>query len=246
MRTRLALLLISLAACTPAILRAQTDLDLPDASQKAVVMQRVGITDITVVYHRPLVKERKVWGGLVPLGQVWRAGANENTTIEFSTPVQVEGKPLAAGKYGLHMIPNPDQWTVIFSKMNVAWGSFTYNEAEDALRVNVKPHEIPIEEALEYEFEDLKPDSVEITMKWEKLAVPFRVSVSDQDSVLPHIRDQFRGRTQYNWQPLAEAAQYCLTKKIDLEQALKWIDQSIGIEEPEHESRPAEGDGQGR
>lgn len=213
------------------IAHAQTTLDLPDTSQKAVVSQRVGITDITIQYHRPLVNGRKIWGGLVPSGQVWRAGANENTTIEFSTPVQVEGKPLPAGKYGLHMIPTQEQWTVIFSKMNVAWGSFTYDEKEDVLRVNVKPHEIPMEEALEYEFEDLKADSVEVTMKWEKLAVPFRVSISDQDSVLPHIREQFRGRAQYNWQTLAEGAQYCLAKKIDLDQALKWIDQSIQIEE---------------
>ncbi|HEY0370014.1 MAG TPA: DUF2911 domain-containing protein [Chthoniobacterales bacterium] len=213
------------------IARAQTTLDLPDTSQKASVAQRVGITDITINYHRPLVNGRKIWGGLVPLGQVWRAGANENTTIEFSTPVAIEGKPLPAGKYGLHMIPSQDQWTVIFSKMNAAWGSFTYSESEDALRVNVKPREIPMEEALEYEFEDLKPDSVVVTMKWEKVAVPFTVTVSDQDSVLPHIREQFRGRAQYNWQTLAEGAQYCLTKKVDLDEALKWIDQSIQIEE---------------
>src|SRR5947209_2368727 len=140
MTTRLPLLLLALTACTPAILRAQTDLDLPEASQKAIVTQRIGVTDITIVYHRPLVNGRKVWGGLVPLGQVWRAGANENTTIEFSTPVQVEGKPLPAGKYGLHMIPNQDQWTVIFSKIDAAWGSYTYNQAEDAWRVEVKQH----------------------------------------------------------------------------------------------------------
>lgn len=210
--------------------RAQTTLDLPDTSQKATVMQRVGITDMTVVYHRPLVNGRKIWGGLVPLGQVWRAGANENTTIEFSTPVQIEGKPLPAGKYGLHMIPNAEQWTVIFSKMAVAWGSYTYNESEDALRVNVKPRENEMEEALEYEFENLKTDSADITMKWEKLAVPFHVSIPD-DVVLAHVREQFRGRAQYTWITFNEAAQYCLAKKINLEEALKWADNSIQQEE---------------
>jgi hypothetical protein len=118
---------------------AYSDLDLPDVSQLAVTKQRVGLTDITVTYHRPLVNARKIWGGLVPLGEVWRAGANENTTIEFSDAVSVEGQPLAKGIYGLHMIPTADSWTIIFSKMASAWGSYTYSQAEDALRVTVKP-----------------------------------------------------------------------------------------------------------
>src|SRR3954451_4233423 len=101
-----------------------TALDLPEVSQKAMVSQRLGVTDITITYHRPLAKDRKVFGTVVPYGQVWRAGANENTTIEFSDPVSIEGKSLDAGKYGLHMIPNEDYWTVIFSKANSAWGSF--------------------------------------------------------------------------------------------------------------------------
>src|ERR1700674_1062880 len=122
-----------------AISSTHANLDLPDVSQLAVNKQRIALTDITITYHRPLVNDRKIWGGLVPFGQVWRAGANENTTIEFSTPVSVEGKPLPPGKYGLHMIPNPDTWTIIFSKMAVAWGSYTYKQTEDALRVDVKP-----------------------------------------------------------------------------------------------------------
>src|SRR5437016_3791758 len=160
-------LLISLAHAQSTIL------DLPRPSQHAVVTQRIGITDITLNYHRPLVNGRKIWGGLVPFGEVWRAGANENTTIEFSDPVSVEGQPLAKGIYGLHMIPTADSWTVIFSKMASAWGSYSYKQEEDALRVNVKPRPIEMEEALEYEFEDLKPDSATVTLKWEKLAVPF-------------------------------------------------------------------------
>jgi len=211
--------------------QSQTILDLPYASQAAQVKQRVGVTDITITYHRPLVNGRKIWGGLVPTGQVWRAGANENTTIEFTTPVSIEGKPLPTGTYGLHMIPNADTWTVIFSKMAVAWGSYTYNQSEDALRVDVKPHPTEMEEALEYEFEDLKPDSVAVTMKWEKVAVPFRVSVNLNDTVIASIRNQLRGRAQYSWETLNEAANFCLTHKTNLEDGLKWADLSIQNEE---------------
>jgi len=211
--------------------RSQTALDLPLASQAAQVKQRVGVTDITITYHRPVVNGRKIWGGVVPTGEVWRAGANENTTIEFSTPVSVEGKPLPAGTYGLHMIPNADSWTIIFSKMAVAWGSYTYSQSEDALRVEVKPRANEMKEALEYEFEDLKPDSVTVTMKWEKVAVPFRVSVNLNDTVISSVRNQLRGRAQYSWEPLNEAANFCLTHKTNLEDGLKWADLSIQNEE---------------
>lgn len=209
---------------------AQADLDLPDVSQHAVVKQRIGLTDIKIDYHRPLVNGRKVWGGLVPLNEVWRAGANQNTTIEFSDNVSVEGQALPKGRYGLHMIPTPDTWTIIFSKMADAWGSYTYKQEEDALRVTVKPRPAEMEEALEYEFEDLKADSALVTMKWEKLAVPFKVSVSDETTVA-NLRNQMRGRAQYEWDSLNQAAQFCATKKINLEEALKWVDSSIQNEE---------------
>jgi hypothetical protein len=213
------------------IATAPADLALPDASQLAVNKQRVGLTDITITYHRPLVNGRKIWGGLVPLGEVWRAGANENTTIEFSDPVSVEGKPLAKGIYGLHMIPTADSWTVIFSKMARAWGSYTYKQEEDALRVNVKPRPNEMEEALEYEFEDLKSDSATVTLKWEKLAVPFKVATNDADGTLANVRDQMRGHAQYEWEASNKAAQFGLSKKIDLNEALKWADVSIQNEE---------------
>src|SRR6185295_17467617 len=105
-----------LTFCAVARVQSQSVLDLPYASQAAQVKQRVGVTDITITYHRPMVNGRKIWGGVVPMGKVSRGGANENTTIEVSTPVSVEGKPLPAGTYGLHLIPNNDSWTVIFSK----------------------------------------------------------------------------------------------------------------------------------
>lgn len=213
------------------ITTSQADLELPDTSQLVVNKQRVGLTDITIAYHRPLVNGRKIWGGIVPLGEVWRAGANENTTIEFSDPVSVEGKPLAKGIYGLHMIPTADSWTVIFSKMASAWGSYTYKPEEDALRVTVKPRPTEMEEALEFEFEDLKPDSASVTMKWEKLAVAFKVAINDAETTMANIRNQMRGRAQYEWESLNQAAQFCLNKKINLEDGLKWADLSIQNEE---------------
>jgi tetratricopeptide (TPR) repeat protein len=178
------------------------------------------------------VNGRKIWGGLVPYGKVWRAGANENTTIEFSDPVSVEGQQLGKGIYGLHMIPNPDSWTVIFSKTNTAWGSYSYKQEEDALRVNVKPRPLAeMKEALEFEFEDLKPESTAVTLKWEKLGVPFTVSIKDSEQTLQNIREQLKGRGQFTWQALDEAAQFCLTKKINLDEALRWADASIQNEE---------------
>ena len=214
-----------------AITAARADLSLPDVSQRAANTQRIGLTDITVNYHRPLVNGRKIWGGLVPLGEVWRVGANENTTIEFSDSVSVEGQPLAKGIYGLHMIPTADSWTVIFSKTSGAWGSYTYKKEEDALRVTVTPRATEMEEALEFEFEDLKPNSTTVTLKWDKLAVPFKVAINDADTTLVHIQNQMRGRAQYEWEAPNQAAQFCLSRKIDLDEALKWADLSIQNEE---------------
>src|SRR5689334_5443810 len=148
-RKLFALCLVILGVCGTVF--AQSDLKLPDVSQAAEVKQRIALTDITINYHRPLVNGRKIWGGVVPYGKVWRAGANENTTIEFSDPVTVEGKPLDKGTYGLHMIPNQDSCTVIFSKTNTGWGSYSYDQKDDALRVDVKPKPLAqSEEALEY------------------------------------------------------------------------------------------------
>jgi Protein of unknown function (DUF2911) len=212
-------------------LPAQTLLTLPEDSQRAVAMQRVGLTDITITYHRPLVNGRKIWGGLVPYGQVWRAGANENTTIQFSDAVTVEGQPLAKGIYGLHMIPGTDAWTVVFSKAAGDWGSFAYNQKDDALRVTIKPQATEAHEALTYDFEDLKGDSVAATLRWEKVAAPFRIVADLKQGAVDNLRAQLRGGSQYFWEGPAEAADYCLQSKTDLDQGLKWAEQSIQAED---------------
>jgi tetratricopeptide (TPR) repeat protein len=226
------LLLLICVLWLAAICSAQsTQLDLPRQSQRAQVTQRIGITDITITYHRPLVNGRKVWGGLVPYGQVWRAGANENTIITFPNAVMIEGKPLPAGTYGLHMIPNEDQWTVIFSKMHTAWGSFSYDQAEDALRVTVKPQTAEFHNALAYDFDQLKPDSAVVVMSWDKVAVPFKVSVNVNELVEASLHNQMRGLTQYTWDGWDDAATYLVDNKMDLNEALKYEDNSIGNED---------------
>ena len=212
-----------------------TQLNIPRDSQRASVTQRVGITDITINYHRPLVKGRTIWGKVVPYGQVWRAGANENTTITFTDPVTIEGKTLEKGTYGLHMLPNQNEWTVIFSRVNTAWGSFTYKEAEDALRVNVKPQSAEMEEALAYEIDQPTENSAVVTMRWEKVAVPFKVGVDVNNIVDASLKAQMRGLAQYTWDGWDDAANYLLAHKVSLDEALEFSNRSIGSE-PRYEN----------
>jgi len=206
-------------------------LTLPDLSQHARVSQRIGLTDITIDYHRPLVRGRKIFGGVQAYGEVWRAGANFNTTIEFTDPVTIEGKPLAKGIYGLHFIPGASSWTVIFSNNSTSCGSFTYDEKEDALRVTVPPHPIALQDALSYEFVDPTQNSCVVTMQWETVAVPFKVGVDTHDVVARSLRNQLRGRVQTEWQAWEEAANYLLENHMDANEAAQYADRSISIED---------------
>ncbi|MGE5724336.1 MAG: DUF2911 domain-containing protein [Acidobacteriota bacterium] len=205
-------------------------LNIPRQSQHSVLTQRIGITDITINYHRPLVNGRKIWGDLVPYGQVWRAGANENTTIAFSDPVTIEGQPLDKGVYGLHMIPGENEWTVIFSRNSTSWGSFTYKQAEDALRVTVKPQTADMHNALTYDFDKLTPTSAVVELEWEKVAVPFKVDVDVNKIVEANLHQQLRGLAQYTWEGWDDAANYLLAQKTDLDEALTYENQSIEVE----------------
>ncbi len=210
LQRRFLLPVISLLAFA-ALCQAQSALlDLPRKSQNAQVSQTIGITEVTVKYSRPLVNGRKVWGGLVPYGEVWRAGANENTVITFSDPVTIEGKPLDKGTYGLFMIPKEDEWTIIFSKTNTAWGAFTYKPDEDVLRVTVKPTASDFHDALLYDFDPITSDSALVTLRWDKLAVPFKVAVNVPQTVEASLDKQFRGIVQYTWVSYDDAANYFL------------------------------------
>ncbi|HSE64419.1 MAG TPA: DUF2911 domain-containing protein [Thermoanaerobaculia bacterium] len=210
----------------------QAPLTLPQPSPKATVSQTVGLTDIAITYHRPAVNKRTVWGDLVPWDQVWRAGANENTTIAFSSPVTVNGKPLAAGTYGLHMIPKKDgDWTIAFSNVNWAWGSFTYDEKEDALRVTAKPQPADFQERLSYTFDEPTDGSVDVSLRWEKVRVPFRVEVDTPSVVMASIRKELRDLPRFSWQGWNQAAAYALRSKTNIDEAITWADRSIGMQE---------------
>jgi hypothetical protein len=205
-------------------------LDIPRDSQRATVIQRVGITDITINYHRPLVKGRQIWGKVVPYGEVWRAGANENTTITFTDDVLIESQPLVKGVYGLHMLPGENEWTVIFSKVHTDWGSFTYDAAHDALRVKVKPQAAELREALSYDLDVVTQDSTVATLRWEKLAISFKIDVKVHDIVRSSLPLQLHGGAQYGWNAWDDAATYLLSQKYALDDALKYEDSSIGVE----------------
>ncbi len=225
------LILTALFAGTARLEAQSALLNLPRTSQHARITQRIGITDITIDYHRPLVNGRKIFGGLQAYGQVWRAGANENTTIEFTDPVTIDGHPLPKGVYGLHMIPGEISWVIAFSKNSTSWGSFSYDRAEDALRVTVKPQTIENHEALTYDFEDPKPASAVVTMRWEKVAVPFTVEVSTPTLVAQSLRNQLRARVGLEWQPWMETANYLLANKLSAEEAASDAERSIEIED---------------
>lgn len=147
-------------------------------SPKASVMQTIGFTDVTVSYSRPGVKGREVWGKLVPYGKVWRAGADEATKITFSTEVMIEGKKLAAGTYSFFAIPGEKEWTLIFNKVADQWGAFEYNEAEDVLRVKVKPVANGFQEWLSYAFLKKSDNSAVLELEWDKLKIPFEIKVN--------------------------------------------------------------------
>ncbi len=208
---------------------AQQNLTTPQVSQKASVSQRVGLTDIVVNYHRPAVNNRVIWGSLVPYDQVWRAGANENTTISFSTDVTVENNKVPAGTYGLHMIPTKNSWTIIFSKDNAAWGSFFYNQANDAVRFTVNPLQSDFQEWLSYSFDQLSANSTALLLKWEKLSIPVKIEIDVNKTVIESMEKELTNLPGFFWQGWNQIATYALTNNYELDKALTWVDRSIGI-----------------
>lgn len=223
-----------LACCIvslPLILGAQTQLlTTPAASPKAMASQRTGLTDVEVIYHRPAANGRDIWGQMVPAGQVWRAGANENTVIRFSTDVAVEGKALDAGTYGLHIEVGKDKSTVIFSNNSTSWGSFSYNPQEDALRVEVENTKAPhFYEYLTYEFLPESADKAICALNWGDRQIAFHYSVDLKNTVLPAIAAELRDKPGWTWQGWNEAANYCLQNNIDLQQGMNWATRSVFI-----------------
>jgi tetratricopeptide (TPR) repeat protein len=219
-----AILTFCLADMTP----AQPILPVPQPSPRASVSQTIGITKVDVFYNRPAVKGRKVWGELVPLGGVWRAGANENTTISFSTAVRVGGATIAAGTYGLHMIPANGPWTIILSTNASSWGSYFYKQSEDALRFAVTPAPEQFHEWLQFEFSAISDTGAVLSLLWENVRVPIALSFDTPALVLANARDSYlRGVAGFTWQGYNQAARYALQNGGDLTEALGWIDRSL-------------------
>ena len=216
---------------TAASAHAQPPLTLPQPSPEATVSQRVGLTDVTIRYHRPAVNKREIWGKLVPYGQVWRAGANENTVITFSTAVSVGGQALPPGRYGLHMIPGQSSWTVVFSRDAEAWGSFFYDPKDDAARITVTPLAGEYHERLAYTLDDPTDGSVTATLRWEKLQVPIAIEVDTPAVVAASLRTQLRGLPGFFWQSYAQAASWCARHDVNLPDARAWADRAVAMNE---------------
>jgi tetratricopeptide (TPR) repeat protein len=209
---------------------AQPQLVLPDASPKAAVSQTVGLAEFKVTYHRPAVNKRKVWGELVPYGDVWRAGANENTTLSASTPFTFGGKAVPAGTYGLHMLPAEGDWTVILSSQAKAWGSFSYDPKEDVVRVSVKPELSDLVERLAFTFDEPTNDATALALRWEKLRVAVPITVDTKQITLESIREQMRGLPRFSWQGWNQAAAWCARNNVNTDEALVWADRSISMQ----------------
>lgn len=188
---------LAFALCLVLALPAAAQMEMPRTSPHAKVMQRVGVTDVTVEYHRPGVKDRVIFGDLVPYDQVWRAGANNRTTITFSNPVKVGGKDVPAGTYGLLTIPGERKWTVILSKVAEAWGSGGYDAADDAARVSVTPRSGAATEWMEFGFENLSHDSVDVVLRWANVEVPFTVASDTRALVAQGVTGTLSGAAEF-------------------------------------------------
>lgn len=206
----------------------------PPASKKAMVAEWIGLTKVKIEYHRPGVKGREgqVYGenALVPYNAPipWRAGADENTTMYFENDVTINGQPLAAGKYGFYVLPTAEEWTLVFSHNNWSWGSYNYDESEDALRVKAKPQDItePVE-WLEYRFVNQADNSADIQLRWEKKKVEFTVGTDVHAVTKASIESELDGLKGFTWQGWNSAANYLLTADKDLETGLTWADNAV-------------------
>lgn len=232
--------------CIAFSLSAQLTTPPDGGNKKASVSERIGITDVTIHYDRPAVKGRegKIWNGLVHTGYKdlgfgtskaapWRAGANENTTITFSTDVKIEGQPLKAGTYGFFVAMGTGDATIIFSNNTSSWGSFFYDPKEDALKVTVKT--VPLNESVErlkYEFMDETDNSATIALMWEKLKIPFKVEVDYVKTQMEAFRNELRGDKGFRWENFVQASQFAIQNNTNLEEALQWSDYAINSSFP--------------
>lgn len=222
-KSRLLMLFLFVSAIS---IQAQ-NITQPRASQQSSITQRQGISDVTINYHSPAVKGREIWGTTVPYGSIWRAGANENTTIHFTHDAMVEGQPIASGTYGLYMIPGENEFQVLFSKYHQSWGSNAPTEDEVVLKVSVVPTSIPAQEWLSFNFIDRGSKSLTAALQWDTVSVPFKIEYDVNKIVVDNARAELKGLAGFG-QGYNQAASYCLRNNYNLDEAMTWIDRSIG------------------
>lgn len=208
-------------------------------SPAAQVTQTIGISTVTVKYSRPSVKNREVWGKMVPYGwnvqsfgakneAPWRAGANENTTITFSHNAKIDGQIVPAGTYGLFFVINKDETgEVVLSKDSRSWGSFWYNPSQDQLRAKIQLRTIPHTELLTYDFINLSKNAAELVLNWEKKQFPVKIEFEVDAIVMANATEELKGTTGFTWQGYSSAANYALQNKVNTDKAMAWIDQAI-------------------
>jgi hypothetical protein len=201
-------------------------LELPVKSPAAKVMQRAGLTDITVEYSSPAVKGRPIWGALVPYGEVWRTGANKSTQLTFSKDVVVGDTPVPAGTYAFFAIPTATTWTLIVNKDHEQWGSSDYKKELDVARVTVKPQAIPLRDHLAYQVTSFDDDAASLDLEWEKVRVSLPIKLGTAAQALANIK----AATEPQAQPLAQAASYFLETKA-WAQGLQYVERSIALKE---------------
>lgn len=214
------------ATALPAAALAQDALETPAPSPAAQVMQRVGLTDITVEYSSPAVKGRPIWGKLVPYNELWRMGANKATQLRVSREVSIGGTAVPAGAYSLFAIPGEKSWTIIVNKNTELWGSNGYDQKQDVLRLTVKPEAAPHRERMTFIFSDSSDEGTRLDLEWEKARISIPIAVATKAQVMKGIEDTLRDA----WRPHARSAKYLLDTNGDLKAALGYIDTSIAIQ----------------
>jgi hypothetical protein len=201
-------------------------IDFPQASPAATVTQKIGLTDVSVEYSRPSARGRKIYGGLVPFGEVWRTGANTATKLTFGGDVKFEGTAVPAGSYALYTIPGEGEWTVILSKVTGQWGSYQYDEKNDLLRAKVKPTALkdPVE-TMCISLDNVRDDKAELAISWDKTRVAAKIETDLVAKLLPRIKAAMSGDAKNK--PYFQSAMFYYEHDLDLRQAIAWMDEAV-------------------
>jgi hypothetical protein len=229
-KTLLSVLALVGGLAVPSHLSAQSSpVSFPAASPICTIKQRIGLTEVEVVYSRPGIKDRTIFGGIVPYGRVWRTGANMATRITFSTPVKLEGNDIPAGAYSLFTIPGTTEWTIIINKQANQWGAFEYNSNDDIVRFNVKPVTLDdtTVETFMIEFDQVRDDSAVLMLVWDKTVVPVRLKVEVVRKLVPQIEAAMAAPGKKSDGFYFQAAAFYYDHDLDLNKALGWVNAGL-------------------